>query len=50
MVNQFKSGAQAARITLKKDGTIEIKGKDISFKGSGEINSVVFCRIRKFPN
>ena len=32
---QFKSGD--ASITLKKDGTIEIKGKDITIKGSGGI-------------
>ncbi|MBX7084218.1 MAG: type VI secretion system tip protein VgrG [Nannocystaceae bacterium] len=27
-----------ASLTLKKDGTIELKGKDISIKGSGKIN------------
>ena len=27
-----------ASITMKKDGTIMIKGKDITIKGSGKIN------------
>jgi type VI secretion system secreted protein VgrG len=27
-----------ASITMKKDGTIEIKGKDITVQGSGKIN------------
>jgi type VI secretion system secreted protein VgrG len=27
-----------ASITMKKDGTIHIQGKDISIKGSGKIN------------
>jgi type VI secretion system secreted protein VgrG len=32
----FTSGS--ASITLKKDGTIEIKGKDVTVEGSGKIN------------
>jgi type VI secretion system secreted protein VgrG len=32
----LKSGD--ASITLKKDGTIVIKGKDITLEGSGKIN------------
>ena len=32
----FKTGD--ASITMKKDGTIQIKGKDITIEGSGKIN------------
>jgi type VI secretion system secreted protein VgrG len=28
----------SASITMKKDGTIQIKGKDITVEGSGKIN------------
>jgi type VI secretion system secreted protein VgrG len=33
---EFKSGD--ASVTLKKDGTINIKGKDITIEGSGKVN------------
>jgi type VI secretion system secreted protein VgrG len=32
----IKTGS--ASITMKKDGTIQIKGKDITIDGSGKIN------------